>query len=219
MQRDHVGLGEERGEIGQPDAEAPRVIGRGIRVGGEQARIPVGEPAGHVGADAAEPDQAHRLAEEEVAAVPPLRPFAPAELGLVVLDPLLQHEHEADGRLGDGDEVLGRGAIGHQHAEAGGGADVDLVGADEGHDHEPEVARGLEDGGADGLEVRGEDHVGVAGRRDQLALGVGHASGRVEGAADDHLVAGLTEGTQVLGAPARTGHEDLHRPGASFGRK
>src|SRR5438552_1248468 len=67
-----------------------------------------------------------------------LRPLPAAELGFVVLDALEQHQEEADGRLGHRDEILRRGAVGDEDAEPRGCIDVDLVGADEGHDDETE---------------------------------------------------------------------------------
>jgi hypothetical protein len=34
-----------------------------------------------------------------------------------LLDALLQHEHQPDGRFGHGDEILGGGAVGNEDAE------------------------------------------------------------------------------------------------------
>ncbi len=127
------------GEVDERRAEGLR-LGRGhVGIGRQQAHVPVHEAPRHVRAHAAETDEAHRLAEEELAAVLALRPLAAAELGLVVLDALEQHQDEADRRLGDGDEVLRRRAVGDEDARLRRGGEVDLVRPDKGHDDEPEA--------------------------------------------------------------------------------
>src|SRR5262249_14325632 len=87
---------------------------------------------------------------------------------------------------------------------------VDLVRADEGYDHELELPSAVEDGAADGLEMRREDHVHVPGLDDELAVRVGPAPRRVERAADDHLVAAIAQGIEIFGRAVRTGGQDPH---------
>src|SRR5262249_58797364 len=77
------------------------------------------------------------------------------------------------------------------------------------HDHQSEVLRALENRTADGLEVRREDHVHAAARGDQLVFRVGLPRRRVEGPADDDLVAGRAEWIEILGSTARTRRPEL----------
>src|SRR5262249_46168369 len=168
------------------------------------------EAPSHVSADAAEADKADRLAEQELTAITPLRPFAAPELGLVVLDALLQHQRESDRRLGHGDEVLRGRTVGDQHAGAGARADVDLARADERHDPELELVGAVENGPADRLEVGRENPAHASGLDDELALRVRLPAGRVERPADDHLVAGIAQRIEILGGAAWAGSEDAH---------
>src|SRR3989304_3592682 len=57
---------------------------------------------------------------------------------------------EHDDRLGDAEEVLGRGAVADDDAELAGGVDVDRLGADDRAGADAQPGRGLEDLARDG---------------------------------------------------------------------
>ena len=121
MERDHVRLREQRGQVDERDVELRGARGVDVGIVRDEANVPAGEAPRDAGADTAEADQPHGLAEEELAAVIALPPPATAQLRLVVLHALLQHQDQPHRRLGDRDEVLRRGTVRHEHAELGGG--------------------------------------------------------------------------------------------------
>jgi hypothetical protein len=134
-----------------------------------------------------------------------------------VLDPLEEQEGEADGGLGDADEVRRGRAVRHEHAQLARRRDVDLVHADERHDDEAEPRAGREDGARDGLEVGDEGDVRLAEGGDQLVLRPALPAGVIERAPDHHLVAGGAQGLELLHGAHGAGGEDAERSAVGHG--
>ena len=173
---DEVALLEQLVEGDQLGAELAGALGGDVGVVGEDLHAEALEPLGDELADAAEADDADLLVEQLDTAVLAALPRAGLERLVGRRDVAGGREQQADGELGGGGDVGGRGVDDHD-AGAGGGGDVDVVEADAGAGDHLEVLRG-----GDGLGV----HLG--GRADEHGVDVGEggqqglAGGAVDGA-------------------------------------
>ncbi len=161
VQREVVGVLEDLVERGEGDAILARDDRRDERVVGDQLHAEGGGAPGDFEADAAEADDAERLAAQLRALQGFLVPFAGVH-GLVrARDAAAHGDHQAERQLGDGDGV-GAGRVHHHDAVVGGGGGVDVVDAHAGAADDAELGRVLEQRG-----------VGLDGGADDEGVGVG----------------------------------------------
>ena len=123
-------------------------VGREERIEADDLHVEAGGPAGDLAADAAQADDAERLAGElradELAALP----LAGWTAGVGGGDVAGQGHEQGDGLLGGADGVAA-GRVHDDDALARGGGDVDVVHADAGADDGPQLAGVFEQVGGD----------------------------------------------------------------------
>ena len=129
-------------------------------------------PLDHLAADAAETDDAQRLAAQLVAHELFLFPLAGARGGAGLRDAARHGEHQRQGVLGHGDGVAA-GRVHHQHAGFGGGVQIDVIHAHAGAPDHAQFGRLFQHRG---VHLHGAAHQERVGFRQVLGifLGIGN---------------------------------------------
>ena len=166
MDGKEIDLRQQRIEIGRDvDADLPRGGGGEERVEADHLHIEAGGAAGDLAADAAEADDAKRLAGElgadELGALPLGR--GGTDMGVGGGDVAGQRHEQGDGLLGGADGVAA-GRVHDDDALARGGGDVDVIDADAGAGDGAQLAGIFEQLGGDGRAAADDDAVGEAER-------------------------------------------------------
>ena len=131
VQRDEIGLGQQRIQLGLFDAHFDRAFGRQERIEGDDLHLEPQRPARHDRADIARADQAQNFAGHFDAHEIVLGPFARLSLRIRLWNLASQREHQRDGVFGGGDRVAERG-VHHHHALRRSGRDIDVIDPDPG---------------------------------------------------------------------------------------
>ena len=184
------------------DAELGGLLGGDERVEPDHLHVEADGAAGDLAADAAEADDAERLAgdlgAEELVAVP----LAGLHGGVGGGDVAGQGEQQGDGVLGGRDGVAARG-VHDDDAPARGGGDVDVVDADAGADDAAELAGIVEQVG--GEAGAGADDGAVGGAEGGGEVGALEAGSVVE------VDAGLLEDVEAGGLQLVANQHARHR--------
>ena len=126
MERDVVAGGVEGRQVDQFDGQVLRQFGSHVRIVRHDTHLEGLGPLDHFAADAAQADDAERLAAQLIAHELLLFPLAGAGGGAGLRDAARHGEHEGEGVLGDRDGVAA-GCIHDQHAGFGGGVEIDVI--------------------------------------------------------------------------------------------
>ncbi len=148
VQRDEIGLGQQRVEIGFLDPDFDRAFLGQEGIVGNDLHPQAQRAAGDDAADIARADQAQRFAGHFDAHEVVLGPFARLRADIGGGDLPRQREHHRDGVFGRGDRIAER-RVHHHHALAAGVGDIDIVDADTGAANDLEIGRRIEDFGRD----------------------------------------------------------------------
>ena len=183
MDGDEVGLAQQ---VVHLDALGGRRVGGGLveDVVPDQAHVEGGGATGDLAADAAEADDAERLAlrvvgERGLRLAP--APCAGAGVGLELHQAAAQHQHQRDGEVGDG-VVEHAGGVAERDAVLGQEGDVEGVEADRGGRGDLQVGSGVEQLFVDLDDRVEQDAVGVPAGGDQVgARGAGRDHDDVAG--------------------------------------
>ena len=167
VHRDEVGAAQQFVERQQLDAELRGAGMRHVRVVGGDVRAEGGEPLGDQLADAAEPDDADRLAEDLGARERRPLPGVVAQRRVGGRDLSGRRQQQRERVLGGAVDVRRR-RVDDQHAAGGGGVDVDVVQADAGAGDDLQLGRGGQHLGVDGRRGTHQQRVGVRHRGQQL---------------------------------------------------
>ena len=163
VQRDEVGLRQQRVEIGLFHAHFDGAFRRQERVKGDDLHFQAQRAAGDDRADIARADQAQRLAGDFHAHEAVFRPQALLGLRIGFGNLARQREDQRDGMFSGGDRVAER-RVHDDHALGRGVGDVDIVDADASAANDLEVGGGVENvlghlgRGPDGKAVILADH-------------------------------------------------------------
>jgi hypothetical protein len=194
VQRDEIGLGQQRVEIGFLDPDFDRAFLGQEGIVGDDLHAQAQRAAGDDAADIARANQAQRLARHFDAHEVVLGPFARLRADIGGGDLPCQCEHHRNGVFGRGDRIAER-RVHHHHTLAAGVGDIDIVDADARTADHLEVFGSVEDFGrdlgraADGKAIVLADHrLEFVGRHARLHVDVATALFENAGGVRVHLV-------------------------------